>query len=122
MLFLVSGCSHEPGSSPRDLEKQASLLKSGMTEREVKTFFSDYLPVTNVNEIGHIEAKNRDVRYEKEMTRAIEVTRLYIPSGYYSSWEEFKPKAFGSYLETCTVFFDTNQVIVGYYYQISGQW
>ena len=93
-----------------------------MTKSEVKTFFSDYLLVTNVNEAGHVEMKNRDDIHEKERTRSIEVTKLYNPSGFYSSWIEFWPKQRYSYMENCTVFFDTNQVVVGYYYQISGQW
>ena len=122
ILFLAVGCSPEPGSNPRDLEKSASLLKSGMTESEVKIFLSDYLLVTNVYEVGQVELKNRDSIFAEHRTRHIEVTKLYSPGGSYSSWIEFWPKKKYSYWEYCKVYFDTNLVLVGYYYEISGQW
>lgn len=96
--MLITGCD-----SPTDLEKTAARLTQGMTETNVFRLFRDFKNYDQ-GKIDHGIAMDRWVIFQTNVQRGT-IVDFVDPDGHWPQPWQF-----------CTIFFDTNSVIVGFCY------
>lgn len=97
--LLICSCD---GSNHETLERTALLLKPGMNKSEVRQLFSDFKLSGDISKTFELQS----------------ATRFYTTNRQCASILVFGPKASLS-LEVCGVYFDTNDIVMGYYYNLN---
>jgi hypothetical protein len=105
LLGVSAGCGPTATTA---IERTASLLRSGITRSNVDLLFSKFDAGKEVEFDHRVEdyavVREAPVLFQTNVARGMKVT--------------YWPKEFGVFavMEKCDVYFDTNGVIVGYWY------
>ena len=104
-VIAVTGCGPPPNTA---LHKAALQLKSGMTRTDVESLFSDFSRSGPEDFEGKLAdflvVEDPPVIYDTNIDRGTQLTYSGDMSGFIPQFEN------------CTVYFNTNNVIVGYRY------
>jgi len=104
LICAIAGCKVKP----TELDIKVSQLKEGMTKSEVKALFNNFVISNETNRVGKVELIGKHDEANG---------KLYGTNNIYSSeifYEGKSPKIFPDY---CSIYFDSNNVIVAHMIQ-----